>query len=173
MLAASPDACHASKKKAKTQAETLTKKSSKIIETTSSWSLFQLLALNHPKKHQNGLPEPFPGASRGLPGTSWQGQDGQKTAPTAAQERFQSGRGQPSGAQLPPKRSPEVSRTQFWPPRDSIFEPLGADFEVSAAFSADNRCPRSALLNYPSEGSNHSLGLVMARRAEVSDIEVS
>ena len=30
------------------------------------------------KKHQNGLPEPFPGASRGLPGTSWEGQDGPK-----------------------------------------------------------------------------------------------
>ena len=80
LLAASPDACHASRKKAKIKAKTLIKKPSKIIEIASCWSLFQLLALDHPKNHQNDLTEPCPGASRGAKTA----QRGAKSGPRAA-----------------------------------------------------------------------------------------
>ena len=101
LLAASPDACHASRKKAKIKAKTLTNKSPKTIEIASFWSLFQLLARDYQNKHQNGLrspsPEP-PGASRGPPGRAKTVQRGAKSgpraaksAPRAAQDRFDFG----------------------------------------------------------------------------------
>ena len=137
MLAASPDTCHASKKKASIKAKALTKIPSTIAEIASVGSLFQPLALGRLKKHQKSLLEPFRGGSRGLLGTSWRGQDGPKRrqdSPKSRQDRPKSSPGapperswQPSGAQLPPKSSLEVSRTPFWPPRGSMFNPPGAD----------------------------------------------
>ena len=92
------------------------------------WELFPASCAGPPKKHQNGLPERFPGASRGLPGTSWKRrqerpksrQDRPKSRPGALPERSW----RPSGAQLPPR---------FLGARCSSLR--GAIYEASAALS--------------------------------------
>ena len=62
-------------------------------------------------------PEPH-GASQEFPGRATTAQRGAKRGPRAAKRGL---------GGLPPKRSPEASRTPFWHPRGSIFDPPGGD----------------------------------------------
>ena len=137
MLAAWPGACHASKKIAKFKANTLTKKNIQNRCTNKFWVAFSTSGAGASKEAPKSFPEPFPGGSRGPPGSSWQGQDGPKRRqewPKSRQDRPKSSPGapperswQPSGAQLPPKRSPDAMLA-------SIFNPAGADFEGLGRF---------------------------------------
>ena len=118
MLAASPDACHASKTKGKTKAQTLTNKPSKIIDMASFWSLFQL-------RPPGALPRSLPGP----PGDLLAGPR-PKEAPRAAQEP-------PSPPQEPPRSGLEKLPEGHLGLLGARFSTLrGPNFEASAASSA-------------------------------------
>ena len=130
------------------------------------------------KRVQNGLPESFPGASRGLPGTSWAGQDGPqtpqeppKTAQSAAQERFRPAQALPrsaSGAVLPAIWRPTAPQELPGGLQEVILAFSGLDFRLCGGRLAR---PRPLHVHPSGEHLPLLLGLSTARPQQSKRLE--
>ena len=114
MLTASPDACHASKKKANTEVENLTQNLATSPKSMNHWVAFSASGDEEFKESPTWPPGALPRRLPGSPGDLLAGPRRPKEAPRLAQE-----------PPRPPPNSPEASRTPFWPPWGSMFDPFG------------------------------------------------